>query len=182
MSPAHEPDFFVLPFPPDLEDELPSSVAERFNAMCGAAEQIYKYATESGQQIVIPDDAALKSRDIFSGVTPLPKTITTAEQLHLTALLQAYDVTVVQNAQQLRNFCTNILIQKAAQGSSDQVQLRAVEMLGKVKDVALFEERSTVLVEHMTTEQIQDKLREKINRMRAAAGSAVEVIPNEVKP
>lgn len=166
---AFEPQIFRLPFPPDYEDEPFESVQARASALCGAAEAIYAAATASNQTIVVPEADAQRARDIFSGTAPVSTQPTTAEYLHLTALLQAYDMTVVQSAQQLRNFCTNILIDKAATAKTDQAQLRAVEMLGKIKDVALFEERSTILVEHMTTEQIQQALREKVNRMRSAA-------------
>lgn len=172
---AYTPEVFRLPFPPDYEDEPFTSVQERASALCGAAEAIFKYASQTGQEIAIPENAKYTAREVFAGVQPPTAIQTTAEQIHLTALLQAYDITVVQSAQQLRNFCTNILIEKAASAKSEQSQLRAVEMLGKIKDVALFEERSTILIEHMTTEQIQNGLREKINRMRSAAASAATV-------
>lgn len=166
MSTPHEPDIFKIPFPPDFADEDFTSIQARASAFCGAAEAIYAAAQGSGQEVIVPEEDAQKARDVFAGTKPISTQPTTAEMIHLTALLQAYDMTVVQSAQQLRNFCTNLLIDKAATAKTDQAQLRAVEMLGKIKDVALFEERSTILVEHMTTEQIQAALREKINRMR----------------
>lgn len=163
----YEPAVFRLPLPADFEDEKFESIQERANAFCGAAERIVASAVSTNQPVCITEQERQHSIDVFSGNKPVGGLKTTAEYIHLTALLNAYDMSVVQSAQQLRNFCTNILIDKAGTGKTEQVQLRAVEMLGKIKDVALFEERSTILIEHMTTEDIQKGLREKINRMRS---------------
>jgi hypothetical protein len=81
-------------------------------------------------------------------------------------LIVKYDVPVIQSPEQVRNICKNVLIEKALYGEDDKVQLKAVELLGKVKDIGLFEERSTVVVEHMDNETLAQKLREKIMRLR----------------
>lgn len=178
-TPAFEPEVFRLPFPGDFDDATYASIAARASALLGAAETIFQNAASSGQTIDIPGSARELSRDIFAGAGYVSSIRTTAEAVHLTALLNAYDITVVQNAQQLRNFCTNILIDKAATAAKDSDRLRAVEMLGKIKDVALFEERSTVLVHQMTTDQIKTTLRDKYASLRAKAAQAQTV---EVKP
>lgn len=151
---------------------------ERAKTLCLTAEHILALMVESGQTPSITEDDREISRRLFDGTTPLshiPASVPTGIALHLAGLLNQYDVTVVQSAEQLRNLCTNILIEKATKGKTEQVQLRAVEMIGKIKDVGLFEERSTVLVEHMTTDDIKSRLKEKIGRLSAAAATATDV-------
>lgn len=166
--PAYEPEAFRLPFPADFEDVTYATVAQRAQALLGAAERIYDLAGQSNQTIAISEDARVLSRDVFAGAVPPDAIQTTAEALHLRALLDAYDITVVQSAQQIRNFCTNHLIGIAGdEANKKSDRLRAIEMLGKIKDVSLFEERSTVLVQNMTTEQIKEMLRTKVADLRS---------------
>lgn len=175
---AFEPEVFKLPFPADFEPATYADIVQRADALLGAATAIFQQATQSGQSITISENARTISRDVFAGAYPISNIQTTAEGIHLAALLNAYDITVVQNAQQLRNFCTNILIDKAATAAKDSDRLRAVEMLGKIKDVALFEERSTVLVANMSTEQIQTALLDKVAALRSRVSNAVTVDAN----
>lgn len=177
MDNAYEPQVFRLPFPADFDDATYESMASRASALMGAAEKIFQLASGSGQKVELSEDDRVVGREVFSGTQPLSTVRKTAEAIHLTALLNAYDITVVQSAQQIRNFCTNILIDKAATAAKDSDRLNAVKMLGQIKDVALFEERSTVLVQNMTTDQIKSALMDKVALMRskAAAADTVEV-------
>lgn len=177
-APAYEPPVVRIPLPADFSDEKDADVLERAKTLCLTAEHILALMVESGQTPSITEDDREISRRLFDGTTPLshiPASVPTGIALHLAGLLNQYDVTVVQSAEQLRNLCTNILIEKATKGKTEQVQLRAVEMIGKIKDVGLFEERSTVLVEHMTTDDIKSRLKEKIGRLSAAAATATDV-------
>lgn len=179
MSSYYEPEVFRIPFPADYAEEPDADILARASAMCGAAETIFTLAEKSGQPIVPSSDDKLMAATIFDGSYPLPKNVPTGIAVQLTALLNQYDMAVVQDAQQLRNLCTNLLIEKAVRGKSEQVQLRAVEMLAKIRDVSLFDERTTVQVEHMTTEDLKAKLREKINTMRTiVSGDVSDVTAN----
>ena len=40
-----------------------------------------------------------------------------------------------------------------------------MELLGKISDVGLFAEKSEVTVTHQTTDDLKDKLREKLSRL-----------------
>lgn len=177
---AYEPAVLPIPFPADFADEKDADVLARASTLCATAEEILKRMVESNQTPTIDEDEKVIARQIFDeGPSRIPATqnMPTGIALHLTALLSSYDLTVVQSAQQIRNLCTNLLIEKAVKGKTEQVQLRAVEMLGKIKDVGLFEERSTVLVEHLTTDELKTKLKEKIGRLKHLATEAVDVIP-----
>lgn len=165
MNSAYEPELFHLPFPADFEDEVDVSLLSRASSLCATSEDIFQRAAATGQSIPISEDDKLRARAIFDGTIALPTTPRTAVSLHLTALLNEYDLVVVQSAQQIRNLCTNLLLEKAVSGKSEQIQLRAVEMLGKIKDVALFEERTTVMVDNLSTEEIKQKLLQTISKL-----------------
>lgn len=73
-------------------------------------------------------------------------------------VINVFDVEAVQTPQQLRNFITNKLVLLAVQAEAESSQLKALEMLGKGKDVAYFEERTTVLIEHLSSAELKAKL------------------------
>lgn len=94
------------------------------------------------------------------------------------AILQTYNFEATRSPQDIRNFVTNRLLYMAAEGKNESTIMKSLEMLGKTKDVALFEERSVVLVENMTTEQIQEQLRRFANRLR---GEVTTIPENQIK-
>jgi hypothetical protein len=97
----------------------------------------------------------------------------------LCSLIQQFDFTAFSTPQQLRNYVTNNLLALAAESKTESARLKALELLGKIKDIGLFEERSTVLIEHMTTDEIQTKLRDKVQRLREKTVDAetIDVTP-----
>jgi len=149
----------------------------RAEQLVATSNAIWTAATQSGQTITATTDQQLEARMAFDDKTMVPDITQTATALHLTALLTEYDLHIVQSAQQIRNLCTNLLIEKAVKGKTETVQLRAVEMLGKIADVSLFEERTVVLVDNMTTDDIKNTLHEKIKALRQRAGGAIDVLP-----
>lgn len=177
MDAAYTPEIFHLPFPSSFSDEECRDMLARADQLCATATAIWDAATSSGQTLHVDQDNQLEARLAFDDKSMVPHITQTATALHLTALLTEYDHHVVQSAQQLRNLCTNLLIEKAVKGKTETVQLRAVEMLGKIADVALFEDRSVILVGDMTTDEIKNGLRQTINALRAKAGGAVDVTP-----
>jgi hypothetical protein len=80
--------------------------------------------------------------------------------------LKRFDFVPYDNPQQIRNFVANSLLSAAAEFKTESARLKALDMLGKMKDVGLFEERSVRLVEHMTTEELRERLSEKARRLR----------------
>lgn len=176
---AYEPEIFHLPFPVDYNDEECRDMLARAEQLVATSNAIWDATQKSGQTIQASQDQQLEARLAFDDKTMLPNIAQTATALHLTALLTEYDLHIVQSAQQIRNLCTNLLIEKAVKGKTETVQLRAVEMLGKIADVALFEERSVVLIENLSTDEIKSSLHEKIKALRQKAGAATEVPLNQ---
>jgi hypothetical protein len=60
---------------------------------------------------------------------------------------------------------TNKLIIET-ENADPRVRLRALELLGKITDVGLFTERKEVTVTHQNTGDIQEKLREKLEKLK----------------
>ena len=59
---------------------------------------------------------------------------------------------------------TNKLIEET-ENPDPRIRIRALELLGKVSDVGLFAEKSEVTITHQTSDDLKDKLREKLSRL-----------------
>lgn len=79
----------------------------------------------------------------------------------LEALVSEYDWRVIQHADQIRFLVTNKLI-----GLSDhcdpRVQLKAVELLGKLADVGMFVDKQEITYKQQTAEELQQQLQQKL--------------------
>lgn len=110
------------------------------------------------------------ARKIVMEQRPITAVQNSAIAQHLRALLTEYDEVVAQSAAQIRLFVTNGLLEEAAPGAKNR--LRALELLGKIREVGLFTERSEVTVKHQTTSELEQTVREKLlaltNRNRVA--------------
>ena len=88
--------------------------------------------------------------------THKPETI-----VKLEALVSEYDWRVIQHADQIRFLVTNKLI-----GLSDhrdpRVQLKAVELLGKLADVGMFVDKQEITYKQQTAEELQAQLQAKL--------------------
>jgi hypothetical protein len=174
MDEFYLPRVTQMPFPMEFEDDPLGDQIARMSRACATSELIYAFMKKSGQEPVISEDDKLTARRVFDGTLPTPHKTTslpTAISLHITALLNEYDIAIVESAQQIRNLCMNLLVEKAVSGKSEGIQLRAVEMLGKVKDVGLFEERTTILVEHLSTDEIKRKLLQTVGKLYQTVGT-----------
>jgi hypothetical protein len=85
-----------------------------------------------------------------------------ATALMLKAMLDEYDVEVVRNAAQVRNY-VKMRLMVLTDSSKEVVQLKALEMLGKMSDVGAFAERVEINVTHQTTEELQQTLANKLS-------------------
>jgi hypothetical protein len=97
-----------------------------------------------------------------SPATPPENIDTPAKALILSALLNEYDLDVVRNAQQLRNYIKLKYLELSNSGNA-KVELKALEMLGKLSDVGAFTERIDINVTHRTTEELEADLASKLS-------------------
>lgn len=104
------------------------------------------------------------ARAVFmdSPTTPPQAINTPAKALILSALLNEYDFDVVRNAQQLRNYIKLKYLELSNSGNA-KIELKALEMLGKLSDVGAFTERIDVNITHRTTEELEADLAKKLS-------------------
>lgn len=117
------------------------------------------------EEALVPQEIDRReARAVFndSPVHTFTNTIDTpAKAVMLQALLNEYDVDVVRNAQQVRNYVKLKLLELTNSGN-DKTELKALELLGKMSDVQAFAERVEVSVTHRTTEELEEELASKL--------------------
>lgn len=120
------------------------------------------------------------ARAVFmdSTVTPPDAINTPAKALVLSALLNEYDFDVVRNAQQLRNYIKLKYLELSDSGNP-KIELKALEMLGKLSDVGAFAERIDINVTHRTTEELEADLAKKLS---SYLSDIIDVDAKEVPP
>ncbi|NBW12484.1 MAG: hypothetical protein EBR82_31080 [Caulobacteraceae bacterium] len=81
------------------------------------------------------------------------------------AILDEWGHAVVNHAIEVRHMVTNKLIQEA-ENPDPRVRIRALELLGKISDVGLFAEKAEITVTHQSTDDLRQKLREKLQKLQ----------------
>jgi hypothetical protein len=79
-------------------------------------------------------------------------------------ILKDFGHSVVKSATQVRHLVTNKLIEET-ENPDPRVRIRALELLGKISDVGLFAEKTEVTITHQTTDDLKDRLRDKLTRL-----------------
>lgn len=90
--------------------------------------------------------------------------LTPATLLLTDRILKDFGHSVVKSATQVRHLVTNKLIEET-ENPDPRIRIRALELLGKISDVGLFAEKSEVTITHQTSDDLKDKLREKLARL-----------------
>ena len=81
--------------------------------------------------------------------------------IRLAAILSEYDKQIIQDANQLRVYITNRLIEISKSGFARD-ELKALELLGKISDIGLFAEKSEVHITHTASSDLEDIIRSKL--------------------
>lgn len=82
--------------------------------------------------------------------------------LKLEALVSEYDWRVIQHADQIRMLVTNKLLQ-LSDYKDPKIQIKAVELLGKLADVGMFIEKQEITYKQRTDDEIDAALNEKLS-------------------
>ena len=94
---------------------------------------------------------------------------------HITGMLTAYDWEFVQQAKELRGYTVAKLVEET-QNPNPNVRLKALGLLGKVTEVGLFTDKIEVKKVDLTEEEINRKLKEKLDRlMKVEDAEVIEV-------
>lgn len=82
---------------------------------------------------------------------------------HLTGMLTAYDWEFVERAKELRGYAVSQILEETKHPDA-KIRLKALDMLGRVTEVALFTERVEVKNNTLSDAEIEAKIKDKINR------------------
>lgn len=141
-----------------IEPLPPLSERARIHAAAMTAISLLQLGDESIQMHEEDENIA---RDIFSeGRTPTKTELQMpGVVMKLDALLTEYDYSIIEDANRLRNYVVNRLIEESTDKKNG---MKALELLGKLTEVGLFTERKEIMVTHQSTEMLEDKLRESL--------------------
>jgi len=154
---------------PPLEKSSPQEI---LNAQVNTTAWLEKLGVDD-------DDKALKeanakaAQKVFTALstnTPVAETkhqltqIKTPEAVrHLVAMLAAYDWEFVEQAKHLRGMAVAKILEETNHPDA-RVRLKALDMLGRITEVALFTERVEIKKADMSDSDIDKKIKEKLNK------------------
>lgn len=154
----------LLRVPLNVSDLMPED--QLLKATAKTAQDVLKRSGISEVEIT-QDDVADAQAMFMEHIKQVPQTKQKIKNrkpetiVKLEALVSEYDWRVVQHADQIRFLVTNKLL-----GLSDhrdpRVQLKAVELLGKLADVGMFVDKQEITYKQQTAEELQAQLQQKL--------------------
>ena len=153
--------------PPKIKD-----LAVKASAAARTAEFLHEHGLEIKPNQEDKDVAAALAVSYAEDPDKTSKAATPKRVAHLTPatllmtdrILKDFGHSVVKSATQVRHLVTNKLIEET-ENPDPRVRIRALELLGKISDVGLFAEKTEVTITHQTTDDLKDRLREKLTRL-----------------
>jgi len=88
---------------------------------------------------------------------------TPAAVQHLVGMLTAYDWAFVEQAKELRGYAVAQILEEVKHPDA-RIRLKALDMLGKVTEVALFTERVEVKKTEMSDTELENRIKDKLNK------------------
>ena len=171
---------------PPLEKSSPQEI---LNAQVNTTAWLEKLGVDD-------DDKALKeanakaAQKVFTALstnTPVAETkhqltqIKTPEAVrHLVAMLSAYDWEFVEQAKNLRGMAVAKILEETNHPDA-RVRLKALDMLGRITEVALFTERVEIKKADMSDTEIDKKIKEKLNKFMGVVDveDVTEIAPDK---
>lgn len=99
---------------------------------------------------------------------------------HLTGMLTAYDWEFVEKAKEIRGYAVSKILEEVEHPDA-KIRLRALELLGRVTEIALFTDRVEVKKTTVSDAEIDAKIKEKLSRFMQVTDvppEDIKVIPN----
>jgi len=141
------------------------------NAQVNTTKWLEKLGVEDDQKI-LQEAEAKAARTVFAALANNATPAETKTQLtllktpesvrHLVTLLSAYDWEFVEQAKQMRGMAVAKIIEETNHPDA-RIRLKAIEMLGRVTEVALFTDRLEVKKTDLTDAEIDKKLQDKLD-------------------
>lgn len=142
-----------------------------------------------GDEAVIEEQQKAAARDAFLQVaTAQPEDAQRASLLqikspaamtHLSALLEAHDWEFVARAKELRSYAVTKIL-KETEHVDARIRLKALDMLGKVTEVGLFTERIEVKKVEVGDTELEERIRERLEKFLVASGTLVDAEEKQV--
>ena len=170
------------PFDP-LEDKTP---AQTLNAQKKTSDWLSQF--DDDDEATLTEAQQEKVADTFQALTrhdpsakqkllqlDLPEEIKTA-----VGMVTAYQWKFIEQAEELRSMSVAKIV-KETDHPDARIRLKALEMLGKVTEVALFTERVHVKTEELSDEELDSKIKEKLGKYMGVV-DVVDVEEAELNP
>jgi hypothetical protein len=122
--------------------------------------------------VAYADDPEKTSKQVTESRTA---ELTPASLVLTNNILKEFGQSVVQSATHVRHLVTNKLLLET-ENPDAKVRLRALELLGKISDVGLFAEKTEVTVTHQTSDELKQKLRQKLEKLVNPPQEAAEPV------
>jgi hypothetical protein len=160
------------PIPKNFQEEVADSLQGNARVAADTASLMFELGMpfemtaedeEAARNLFSQVDVKKKKGQDSSAVNP-PSLYQGNVALKLGALLNEYDKRVVLGATQARTYIMNRLLEISACGDN-KVELRALELFGKMSDVSAFTEKSELTITHRSSGDIKQILQEKISRL-----------------
>lgn len=165
-----------IPLPFDTTPEELEDFRQKAHALFETVQDL----VEHGASFEITDEDKFASHVAAAeGKLPPVKDITPGMIINLEAILSEWDHEVLDVSRRLRNYVTNKFI-AASTDADPKVSMRALENLGKISSVGLFNDRLDVTVTHRTTQDIQAELAKTLEIYMGQA-QTVEKLPEKPK-
>ena len=168
----HLLDFTPPPASPDSVTPLESATPEDLMAaQISTADWLEKMGAPSTDQAQAAAATAAAQQAFAAVATQTPEEQrkalvqikTPAAVRHLTGMLTAYDWEFVEQAKELRGYAVAQILEETKHPDA-KIRLKALDMLGRVTEVALFTERMEIKKTDLTDAEIEAKIKEKLHR------------------
>jgi hypothetical protein len=172
--------------PADFQDLADASTPELLGAQASTA----AFLAELGEDTTtLTTDQLHNARAAFAAVTNpnLPNAQTQDAILklrvppavqHLAGMLSQYDWAYVEQAKELRGFVVAKLLEESKHPDA-KIRLRAVELIGKLTEVASFTERKEVVHKNASADELESRIRAKLATLlpRTLEVETIETLP-----
>lgn len=158
-----------------------SSPEEILNAQVKTTEWLESMGVDSDQK-VLEQAQANAARKVFSALATAQPVAETKHQLtqlktpeavrHLVTMLSAYDWEFVEQAKELRGMAVAKILEETNHPDA-RIRLKALDMLGRVTEIGLFTERIEVKRADLSDNEIDQKIKDKLNRFMGVTDAAL---------
>lgn len=149
------------------------SMLERARLACNTVHALHPDAPDPDE---LTDEEVEATRTAFSALTGLDKNTSppdvtsypTQSLRYLDSMLSQYDQELVNSAVRIREYVKNKLLEET-ESPDGRIRIRALELLGKMKDVGLFTDRVEVTYKTKSDEELVAEINKRLEKFMGPA-------------